>query len=401
MQAALSDLLDRTKPGHGLAQEFYTSPDLYDVEREAIFARNWIYAGHVSQIPNAGDYFLFEMDRESIILVRDRDGQIKAHANVCRHRGSRLCREHEGSAKIFRCPYHAWAYSLDGQLISANNMGSDFDLSQHALKPVQVSIISGLIFISLQASSPTIQPASKALTPILEAFGTSALKIAASESYNIAANWKLAIENYHECYHCGPAHPEYSQHHTLKLPSTEFDAQQTRMRDRWAECGVPDQAYDFQDDKAPIGAQGFAYSRSALFEGSVTGSQSGNALAPLLGRLTQYDRGASDINLGPVSFFLIYSDHMMTFRFLPTGLQSCRCDISWLVHADAQEGKDYSLSALTWLWDITTKADKTIILDNQAGINSRFYDPGPFSEMEQWTKRFIDWYLTQMRATIG
>jgi phenylpropionate dioxygenase-like ring-hydroxylating dioxygenase large terminal subunit len=400
MSSALSDLLDRTKSGHSLEQDFYTSPAIYEVEREEIFARNWIYAGHTSQIQNEGDYFLFEMDRESVIIVRDRDGEVKAHANVCRHRGSRLCREHHGRTKLLRCPYHAWAYSLDGQLVSATNMGNEFDRSQHALKPVQIAEIEGLIFICLHSIPPKLGPASKALGPILEVFGTSALKLAASKSYTIAANWKLAIENYHECYHCGPAHPEYSQHHTLKLPDAEFEPQQVQMQSRSANCGLPELAYDFQDDQAPDGTQGFAYSRSALFEGSVTGSKDGTALAPLLGQLTGYDGGASDMNVGPASFFLIYSDHLMTFRFVPTGLQSCRCDISWLVHEAAIEGKDYTLSELTWLWDVTTKADKTIILDNQAGINSRYYQPGPFSQMEHWTRRFVDWYLAQMHTAI-
>ena len=398
MTSNLPRLLDQTISGYSLDQAFYTTPEIYEFERETIFARNWIYAGHASQVPDAGDFFLLEMDRESVIIVRDRDGQIKAHANVCRHRGSRICRQQQGKTKLLRCPYHAWAYALDGSLVAANNMGADFDASDHALHSVQIAQIEGLIFICLRSDGPDLQPAKAALEPVLKSFGIEALKVASSKSYGIDANWKLAIENYHECYHCGPAHPEYSQHHTLKLPQEKFDQQQSGMRALFAHCGTPDQVFDYQDDKAPAGTQGYAYSRSALFEGSVTGSRSGAALAPMLGSLKGYDGGASDLNVGPASFFLIYSDHMMSFRFLPTGLQSCRCDISWLVREDAIEGKDYDLDALTWLWDVTTKADKTIILDNQAGINSRFYTPGPFSDMEQWTRGFIDWYVSQMRS---
>jgi phenylpropionate dioxygenase-like ring-hydroxylating dioxygenase large terminal subunit len=396
----IQELVQNTKPDHSLDQTFYSSPELYELELDTIFAKNWIFAGHVSQVSKKGDFFLFELDRESVIIVRDRDDKVQAFANVCRHRGSRICLEHSGSTKLFRCPYHAWAYDLDGQLKVASNMGEVFDKKPYGLHKIHLDIVGGFIFICLSEQPPSLAPAKKNLAPVLKIFGTTSLKRAAHKSYEIDANWKLALENYHECYHCGPAHPEYAQRHTLKLAGADYDKVQHTMRSRYQECGIHDAEFDFQDDKAKPGEQGYAYSRSAMFDDYKTGSQSGEALAPLLGLLKDFDFGASDLNIGPVSFFLIYSDHVVSFNFLPTGLQSCRCDIAWYVNDSAKAEEDYSLEDLTWLWDVTTKADKTIILNNQAGVNSKFYTPGPFSEMEQWTNGFLNWYLMQIKQAL-
>ena len=396
MANTIKNLLDRARPGFSLEQGFYTNPELYTAELEQIFASNWLFAGHVSQVDNPGDYFLFEMDGESVIVLRDKTGEIKAFANVCRHRGSRICLEPSGSLKLLRCPYHAWAYDLDGTLISASHMDEGFRQDDYALHSINLEILGGLIFVCLSDKPPSLTQAKADLTPVLELYGLADIKLAAQKSYPIAANWKLAVENYHECYHCGPAHPEYAQMHTLKLPDDAFEPLQTAMISRFEACGITHYVFDFQDNKARPGEQGYAFSRSALFEGYKTGSRDGAPLAPLLGQLKDYDGGASDLNIGPVSFFLIYSDHVMAYRFIPTGVKSCRCDVFWFVRSDAIDAQDYNRDELTWLWDVTTKADETIIEDNQKGIDSRFYKPGPFSQMEHWTQGFVDWYLQVM-----
>ncbi|MDG1708934.1 MAG: Rieske (2Fe-2S) protein, partial [Emcibacteraceae bacterium] len=106
----ISQLLEDYQDGYSLEQEFYKNPDIYHKEIENIFLRHWLFAGHTSQIPKTGDYFLCEFDNESIIVIRTKDGSIKAHLNVCRHRGSHICLEKQGTAKSLTCPYHAWTY---------------------------------------------------------------------------------------------------------------------------------------------------------------------------------------------------------------------------------------------------------------------------------------------------
>ena len=100
--------------------------------------------------------------------------------------------------------------------------------------------------------------------------------------------------------------------------------------------------------------------------------------------------------LGPVSFFLLYDDHIIAYRFLPKSIDECRCEIFWLVHEEAVEGEHYDIDNLTWLWDVTIKADKKIIVDNQLGVNSEFYQPGLLSKMESFELSFLDWYIKTM-----
>ena len=115
----LPALLARQRSGFCLEQPFYTDPEIFEMDMERIFRRYWLYAGHVSQITNPGDYFTFEIGRESLIVVRGQDQRIHALFNVCRHRGSRLCVEGSGHSKRLVCPYHQWVYDTDGALLSA------------------------------------------------------------------------------------------------------------------------------------------------------------------------------------------------------------------------------------------------------------------------------------------
>ncbi len=140
----------------------------------------------------------------------------------------------------------------------------------------------------------------------------------------------------------------------------------------------------------------FYYDRYALFEGYLTGSEDGQPLAPLLGSLTKWDRGASNLQLGQMSYLLIYSDHAVIYRFTPRALQETEVEIVWLVKETAVEDEDYDLERLTWLWHVTTGADKDIIERNQKGVNSRFYQPGPYSPMEPFCPEFVAWYLEKM-----
>ena len=394
----ISKLIAQQREGWSLDQQFYTDPDVYKLELDEVVSRHWIFAGHVSQIPETGDYRVFKVAKESAIIVRSNDGGVKAFANVCRHRGSRICLDQAGTAKKFSCPYHGWIYDLDGNLTAARAMGENFNKAEFSLHPVSVEVLSGLIFICFSDQPPSLQHAADTLQEPFRMFGFENLKVAAEKTYPIAANWKLAVENYMECYHCAPAHPEYAKMHTLMLDRKRRDRVQQHMLEKMDSCGLKEIYHDFEDINATPGIQGFSYSRTALFEGYETGSRDGKGLAPLLGGLKGYDGGGSDFSFGPMSFFLAYSDHVVGYVFTPVSQQQCECKIYWLVRDDAIEGKDYDKAELMWLWDITTYADEKIIVDNQAGVNSSYYQPGPFSEMERTEKRFVSWLVGQLRS---
>lgn len=395
-QNKVRSLVAARPQGRSLPQAFYTDPDIYALELERIVYRNWILIGHVSEWPEAGDFRRIDVADESAIVVRGEDDRLRAFANVCRHRGSRVCLEEQGTARRFDCPYHGWSYGLDGALVAARDMPEGFDRSPYGLKSVSCETVHGLVFIAFSEHPSGLDAARSELERPMTAFGFQDLKLAARRDYDIPANWKLAIENYQECYHCATAHPDYATRHTLMLARPKRQRVQAHMLEALEGAGLEDLEIDRIDTKAPPGETGYGYSRTALFEGYLTGSRDGQPVAPLLGRLEAYDGGASDFSFGYASFLLAYSDHVVAYVFTPLDHGNSRLTTHWLVRGDAVEGKDYNVDALTWLWHKTTLEDVEIILNNWRGVRSRYYEPGPFSTMEAAESVYVDWLLAEL-----
>ena len=123
----IKTLIKKQKINHTLDQQFYINDDIFELDVKNIFYKQWVFVGHISRIPHLGDYFLFNIGKESIIIIRDEDNNIHAHYNVCRHRGSQICLKEQGNKKLLVCPYHAWSYNLDGTIKSARMMNDDFN----------------------------------------------------------------------------------------------------------------------------------------------------------------------------------------------------------------------------------------------------------------------------------
>jgi len=394
---SIDELIANHKPGHSLHQRFYTDPDIYRAELEKVIYRNWILAGHVSQLPEPGDFKVVNVDKESAIIVRGSDGTLKGFANVCRHRGSLVCLEQEGHVDKFQCPYHGWMYDIDGNLTAARDMEDGFDKASHGLKSVSVGEVHGLILVSFDDNPPSLEGAIRELEEPLTMFGFEDLKVVAQKSYAIPANWKLSIENYQECYHCATAHPEYALMHTMMLDGDKRERASRHMHERMASCGIKDYEVDRIDANAKPGEIGYGYWRTAMFSKYKTGSKGGEPVAPLLGNIKDYDGGQSDISIGPFSYILAYNDHIVCYVFTPVDHNSSNCEVYWMLRADAEEGKDYNVDDVTWLWDVTTAADKEIIVNNARGVHSKYYEPGPLSKMEDMESNFIEWILAELQ----
>lgn len=392
----LARLIQDYKEGFALPRDFYTSQEIYDRDISAYWNRNWIWAGHVSQIPDPGDYFLLDYGPESIIVVRDREGEVRAHLNVCRHRGSRVCVEGEGKARLFVCPYHAWTYELSGKLRSGRSMGDDFDPGEYGLLPARVIVFQGLIFVCASDDAPPIEAGLERLAPLTAPFELENLKVAQKKVYPVPANWKLALENYMECYHCAPSHQEYAKSHTLKAPQ-EMEKLIEPLQARSRKIGLPTEELDETGPSAPAPGTDVYYRRYPLYDGYQTGSRDGAALAPPLGDLTGFDGGATDVQVGALNNFLIYADHVVAYRFLPRGLQETDIELVWLVRGDAEEKKDFATDELTWLWHVTSLDDERIIRHNQEGVNSHYFRPGPLADMEWGIVGFYEGYLNMIR----
>ena len=393
--AGIDELIALHSKGFALQQEFYRDPAIFARDLSRIHMRHWLCVGHVSRVPKQGDYFVFDIADESFIVVRDR-GELRALANVCRHRGSNVCYEKEGNSRAFVCPYHGWTYDLDGSLRSARLTGKEFDKSQYGLARVHLRVIEGLIFICCAEDPPDLTEVEQTLGTALKHYGWAKAKVAHRATYSVDANWKLTTENYLECYHCAPAHPEFSKFHATTKPVAETQALR-KEADRLAlSMGVSIPNVYHWPSSDELHTQPVCCAHDATFEGFVTGSEDGQAAAPLMGDFTQYDGGFTYMEVGPASFFLAYPDHGVLYLFVPKKAERTDMEIIWLVRDTAVEGRDYDLARLIWMWDVTSLADKKIIDHNQKGVNSRFYRPGPYQPMESQTRDFTEWYLRQI-----
>jgi len=393
----LMALIDNQPARTSLDQAFYTDPDIYQRDIDEVFLKSWIYAGHLSEIPDIGDWFLFEMAGESVIIVRQDSESVSALLNVCRHRGSIICSEKRGCSKKLVCRYHGWSYDLDGRLHSAAHMPDGFDKSGIRLGKIHAEVLEGMIFINFAEQPASFEPVREDLRDCLRPYRIDRAKVAHRQTYFINANWKLSVENYTECYHCAPSHPEYTRGHSLAKPGARASEAMKQVMARAGACGLSERAVNRIYLDEPGFGTGYAYERYPLWRGHITGSEDGKPVAPLMGEIRGYDGGTTDFQVGPVTYALAYCDYIVIYRFTPVSLSESECDITWLVNGDAEEGRDYDKARLTWLWDITTQADKRIIENNAAGVRSRFYKPGPYSTMEEYTWKFMNWYLQTIR----
>ncbi|MGH7122743.1 MAG: aromatic ring-hydroxylating oxygenase subunit alpha, partial [Stellaceae bacterium] len=244
LDAKLAALIGRRAAGYALQQEFYRDPDIFRRDVDRVLMRHWLCAGHESSLPRPGDFELIEIAGESAILVRAEDGALRALVNVCRHRGSRVCWEQSGKAQSFTCPYHGWTYGLDGGLQAARFMPAEFDRSGHGLRSIGVRVIAGLVFVSFADKPLGTRHLEETVRGSFGPYGWAKARVAHRERYSFAANWKLAVENYLECYHCGPAHPEYSRLHALEQPKPRIEKLIKKLAARSAELGIDIPARD-------------------------------------------------------------------------------------------------------------------------------------------------------------
>ncbi|MGO8949765.1 MAG: aromatic ring-hydroxylating oxygenase subunit alpha [Ktedonobacterales bacterium] len=206
----LREALDQ---GYTLPARWYTRRDVFRLEQRRIFRRSWQYAGLVEQLPHAGDFFTYRTGELSLVILRDDDQRIRAFVNVCRHRGSQLILEEHGHRSTLQCHYHAWTYNLDGSLRAAPGMKDEesFDKDDFWLFPVSADTWGPFIFVNPDAHARPLAETLGELPNLVDATGLdlSKLRHRVRRSYDIAANWKVVVDNYLECYHCPVAHPSF------------------------------------------------------------------------------------------------------------------------------------------------------------------------------------------------
>ncbi|MFZ4962854.1 aromatic ring-hydroxylating dioxygenase subunit alpha [Pseudomonas gingeri] len=394
-------LLSERRPDWGLEQPFYVDRDFFELEMQVFFRRQWLFAAMTCEIPRPGDWLRVEVGRDSVIVIRGKDGEVKAFHNTCRHRGSRICLEERGSTKRLVCPYHQWSYDLDGQLIGTRLMGDDFDRGDFQLAPVAVGVAGGYIFINFADEPSDFEPFRQDVEPYLLPHGLDDAKVACTQTLVEKANWKLVIENNRECYHCVGSHPE------LMHIITEFDdPNDPRMRPEYKAL-VERKAADW--DRLGIahahtqGNDRYRAVRLPFTDGRVSMTADGKpGCSRLLGDLTDPDLGSVRLMSLPNTWNHIQADHAVTFRVLPIGPEETLVTTHWLVHKDAREGVDYQVDRLREIWAVTNDQDRLLAENNHLGIRGSAYRPGPYSELiEGGTRDFIRWYAEQFLAELA
>jgi phenylpropionate dioxygenase-like ring-hydroxylating dioxygenase large terminal subunit len=404
----IGSLADNARAGFSLERAFYCDVAVFQADMEQIVSRKWLVAGHVDRVRAKGDYFLFKVGNESIIIVRSDESTINAFYNVCRHRGSVICTETSGKLARLTCGYHAWSYGLDGALLTARLMPADFSKKDNGLHRCHVRVFFGFIFINMtDGTPPDFDAAFGDLAPYLDFHGTATAKIAVSRSYPTEANWKLVVENFVECYHCVPSHPEFCSMHPPEAlvafgagPSSgPADAVEKYLpalkawEERAAKLGRPIGSIDDGPDSSHLRL----LLQRTIREGYETETQDGRPASSLMGKRLGFDQGRMYLSFSPFTQLVATNDFAVLFIFSPRSTLMTDVDLYWLVDGKATQ---VDIDRMIWGWDETTKQDKIITENNQLGIKSSHYRPGRYSDHEKRVVTFQQWYLNQFGCTL-
>ncbi|HUY97187.1 MAG TPA: aromatic ring-hydroxylating dioxygenase subunit alpha [Verrucomicrobiae bacterium] len=353
-----------------LPRAAYVDPAHHARERQAIFWREWLCGGRCEELPRAGDYRVLEVAGESIVVVRDRDGSLRAHYNLCRHRGSRLVPDATSApgrsgapgpsghlASGFRCPYLGWTYTLDGRLRGTPFLPQlDAHRDRLGLRRVGLVEWQGWFFLHL---SPGDHPGG--LPPVPDLFTAAArrlagyrladLRVACRIEYTVVADWKVVVENYNECYHCGPVHPELC-----------------RVVPAFRRSGGADLDWDQGIRQRP---------------GTTTFTVSGTTTrAPLPGlRPDELDLHRGELLL-PNLMVSCSSDHVAAFTLWPQAAGRTQIVCDFLFHPTAMARPDFDPEDAVGFWDLVNRQDWAICESVQRGMSSRAFRHGYLAPME-------------------
>ena len=392
----LRRLLASRRAGYSLPQAFYVDDEVYQIDLERIFRRTWLFAGHACQLKHAGDYITCDIDTDSIIIVRGRDGQLRALHNVCRHRGARICSLSAGRCRSLVCPYHQWTYDLDGSLLATPHLAASPGISSLRLGEAHVFETAGLVFISLADMPAATDEMSRHVESVLAPHRLERAKVAHVVTKDIEANWKLVMENQRECYHCPVSHPEYARayydaHLDDSSMSAELNARLADGKRRWAAYGIDPATVSFS---SAYTGEWYRANRTPFRIGFVTESLDGRPVAPLMGDFVEADMGTARVGTYPNLWLHATSDHAAVVHLMPLGPTRTRTTTTWLVHEQAVDGFDYQLERLIEFTLIQSEQDWAILANQAAGVRSRRYEPGPYaSRREANVERFVSWYI--------
>jgi Rieske 2Fe-2S family protein len=362
-----------------LGGDYYANPAVFAAEQERIFEATWFCAVRTADLASAGQFKRVQIGRESVLLIRGRDGLLRAFLNVCRHRGAQLCAEDEGQVRRnLRCPYHSWTYAMDGRLVAAPNIGSltdddgaPIDRYRFGLVPVALNEWLGYAWVCLSDTPPpfedVIAQATRTLgdADAINRYGIGGLDVGRRIVYDVAANWKLIVENFMECYHCSSIHPELVD----VLPEFARGTAAQANIGRGAEFG------------SDVG--GFTVDKSEGFP-------------RLPGVTEEQDRRYYAITVKPTVFINLVPDHIIFHRMCPMAADRTIVECDWLYTADVvASGRDLSRSVE--LFHRVNQQDFEACERTQPAMSSRAYrNGGVLVPTEHHLAEFQEWVVSRL-----
>jgi Rieske 2Fe-2S family protein len=352
-----------------LPARYYTDPAAFQQELERLFCRMWICVGRSEQISEHSDFLLAGVAGESIIVTRD-GKDIRGFYNVCRHRGTRICREEQGMfSGPIRCPYHGWSYALDGKLLGAPHTDDrTFDRTEYPLHSVHVDEWEGFIFLNLERQPQSLADQLADLPIKFAPWRMRHLRRHKRITYDVKANWKLIVLNYNECLHCPLLHPALNR--------------------------VTDYLSGTNDPPQPTYIGGSMEFRGGAQTMSVDGRPR-RAYLPGLNEAQQTK--VLYYTIYPNLFLSLHPDYVMAHTLWPDAVDSTRVVCEWYFHPDEMAKPDFIADDVVEFWDMTNKEDWAISELAQNGIRSRAYAPGPYSPREGLLSAFDQWILGHER----
>jgi glycine betaine catabolism A len=346
-----------------LPKAAYVDPEVLAWERRTVFAE-WVCLGRSSEIPLPRMAKAFSVGESSVLISRDADGVPYAFENACRHRGHELlqCGETSDQAQNITCPYHAWVYKHDGAMLGAPGFKryKDFDKSEFGLMGMPVREWNGWIFVNPSGLEPPFEQHVGALGDILSNYDAETLVTAEVHEYDVAANWKVVIENYQECYHCSMIHPE------LCKVSPPFSGANVQLPGNWVGGNM------------------------MLAEGAQTMSLSGESKGNVIARLDEEEQhSVMYIAVMPNLLISLHPDYIMSHLLIPVSPDLTRIQCSWAFPKDVAERDDFDPTYAVEFWDLTNRQDWAACESVQRGIKAPGFVPGPLAPDEEGVYHFV------------
>lgn len=361
-------------PAASLASRYYVDPAIYQRERERFFLGQWLCAGREEELPEPGDYELRDVAGESVIVVRDRGGEVRAFYNVCRHRGSVLCEAPRGRFPRhgITCPYHAWTYGLDGRLQGTPHLVRmpEFRKADYPLYPVHTALWEGFVWLNLATDPPPLREALGGLWTYFARYRIATLRRAHRIEYDVAANWKLLVENFGECYHCPTIHPELNRGTPyLGGGTARLEGEGAWRGGAWME----------------------------LVDGFATLTIRGEARRPPFAGLAPEDLRRVYYNtIYPNMFLSLHPDYVLTHTLWPAGADRTRIVCEWLFAPEAMAADGFDPTDAVEFWDLTNRQDWHVSELAQRGNRSRAHVQGVHVGQEAGPQYFNRHYLALM-----